>query len=151
MLVRFWPTGCCRSMKCLFEGVLSATNHLESFNDVLKHIHLHRWQCSGRHVRLDILTTLSRFCHQFFSHVHHNNRRTYVSEPDYTLCAEALLLARQNQAAPDLTLTPMIYLLPGEAGRISIVERLRPRRSLRLFCHIHQFVAKTKTQDEIRH
>jgi hypothetical protein len=40
---------------CSFEGVLPTTNHLESFNGLLKNKHLHRWQRSGRRLRVDML------------------------------------------------------------------------------------------------
>ncbi|KAJ7807916.1 hypothetical protein B0H14DRAFT_2306313, partial [Mycena olivaceomarginata] len=35
--------------------VIPTTNHLESFNGVLKRIHLKRWQNGGRRMRVDIL------------------------------------------------------------------------------------------------
>ncbi|KAJ7163718.1 hypothetical protein C8R46DRAFT_998727 [Mycena filopes] len=37
------------------EGVIPTTNHLESFNRVLKRVHLRRFQNGGRRLRLDIL------------------------------------------------------------------------------------------------
>ncbi|KAJ7033561.1 hypothetical protein C8F04DRAFT_1260815 [Mycena alexandri] len=37
------------------EGVTPTTNHLESFNRVLKRVHLRRWQNGGRRIRVDIL------------------------------------------------------------------------------------------------
>lgn len=42
-------------LKCPFEGVLPTTNHLESFNGLLKNKHLHRWQRSGRRLHVDVL------------------------------------------------------------------------------------------------
>lgn len=42
-------------LKCPFEGVLPTTNHLESFNGILKNKHLKRWQRSGRRLRVDVL------------------------------------------------------------------------------------------------
>lgn len=42
-------------MKRPVNEVLPTTNHLESFNSVLKRKHLRRWQNSGRRLRLDIL------------------------------------------------------------------------------------------------
>lgn len=40
---------------CEVEGVLPTTNHLESFNGVLKRKHLRRWQRGGRRLRVDVL------------------------------------------------------------------------------------------------
>ncbi|KAJ6556909.1 hypothetical protein B0H10DRAFT_1630460, partial [Mycena sp. CBHHK59/15] len=37
------------------DGVIPTTNHLESFNGVLKRIHLRRWQNGGRRLRVDVL------------------------------------------------------------------------------------------------
>jgi hypothetical protein len=37
------------------EGVLPTTNHLESFNGVLKRKHIARWQHAGRRLRFDVL------------------------------------------------------------------------------------------------
>ncbi|KIJ38649.1 hypothetical protein M422DRAFT_258767 [Sphaerobolus stellatus SS14] len=38
-----------------FNGVIPTTNHLESFNGLLKRKHLNRWQRGGRQLRADIL------------------------------------------------------------------------------------------------
>jgi hypothetical protein len=40
---------------CTVEGVLPTTNHLESFNGLLKNKHLRRWQRGGRRLRFDVL------------------------------------------------------------------------------------------------
>ncbi|KAJ7626694.1 hypothetical protein B0H17DRAFT_963315, partial [Mycena rosella] len=40
---------------CEMEGVIPTTNHLESFNGVLKRKHLRRWQNGGRRIRVDVL------------------------------------------------------------------------------------------------
>ncbi|KAK7018770.1 hypothetical protein VNI00_018232 [Paramarasmius palmivorus] len=45
-------------LNCPFDGVLPTTNHLESFNGVLKRKHLRRWQKGGRRLRLDVLLML---------------------------------------------------------------------------------------------
>ncbi|KAJ7920102.1 hypothetical protein B0H13DRAFT_2319738 [Mycena leptocephala] len=41
---------------CEFDGVLPATNHLESFNGLLKRKYFRRWQRGGRDLRVDVLT-----------------------------------------------------------------------------------------------
>ncbi|EIM79023.1 uncharacterized protein STEHIDRAFT_164089 [Stereum hirsutum FP-91666 SS1] len=46
---------------CTFEFVLPTTNHLESFNNLLKNKHLHRWQNNSRPLRLDVLVNLLVF------------------------------------------------------------------------------------------
>lgn len=43
---------------CLFDWVLPTTNHLESFNNLLKNKQLRRWQRNGRRVRLDVLINI---------------------------------------------------------------------------------------------
>lgn len=43
---------------CTFEGVLPTTNHLESFNEVLKNKHLRRWRRNNRPLRLDVLVRI---------------------------------------------------------------------------------------------
>ncbi|KAJ7020574.1 hypothetical protein C8F04DRAFT_1274879 [Mycena alexandri] len=40
---------------CEMDGIIPTTNHLESFNGVLKRKHLRRWQNGGRRIRVDIL------------------------------------------------------------------------------------------------
>jgi hypothetical protein len=40
---------------CEMQGVIPTTNHLESFNGVLKRKHLRRWQNGGRRIRVDVL------------------------------------------------------------------------------------------------
>ncbi|KAJ7936975.1 hypothetical protein B0H13DRAFT_2431003 [Mycena leptocephala] len=40
---------------CEMDGVIPTTNHLESFNGVLKRKHLRRWQNGGRRIRVDVL------------------------------------------------------------------------------------------------
>lgn len=40
------------------EGVIPTTNHLESSNSILKMKHIHRWQRSGRRLRLDLFVYL---------------------------------------------------------------------------------------------
>ncbi|KAJ7884021.1 hypothetical protein B0H13DRAFT_2343878 [Mycena leptocephala] len=42
-------------LECEMEGVIPTTNHLESFNGVLKRKHLRRWQHGGRRIRVDVL------------------------------------------------------------------------------------------------
>nr|VWO97430.1 Linoleate diol synthase [Ganoderma boninense] len=42
-------------LRCEVDGVLPTTNHLESFNGVLKRKHLRRWQRGGRRLRVDVL------------------------------------------------------------------------------------------------
>jgi hypothetical protein len=43
---------------CPIEGVLPTTNHLESFNGLLKNKHLRCWQRGGRRLRVDVLVKL---------------------------------------------------------------------------------------------
>jgi hypothetical protein len=44
-----------RVLGCAFDGVLPTTNHLESFNGLLKRKYLKRFQRGGRRLRLDVL------------------------------------------------------------------------------------------------
>ncbi|KAF7790755.1 hypothetical protein EIP86_001712 [Pleurotus ostreatoroseus] len=45
-------------MGCAIDGVLPTTNHLESFNGVLKRGHLRRWQHGQKRLRLDVLVNI---------------------------------------------------------------------------------------------
>ncbi|KAI1781826.1 hypothetical protein LXA43DRAFT_977888 [Ganoderma leucocontextum] len=47
-----------KRLRCEVEGVLPTTNHLESFNGVLKRKHLRRFQRGGRRLRIDVLLHL---------------------------------------------------------------------------------------------
>lgn len=49
-------------MKRPINDVVPTTNHLESFNGVLKRKHLRRWQNNGRRLRLDILVQVLVLC-----------------------------------------------------------------------------------------
>ena len=42
-------------MSCSIENIVTTTNHLESFNNVLKGKHLQRWKHGGRRLRVDVL------------------------------------------------------------------------------------------------
>lgn len=42
-------------MQCPIEQIVTTTNHLESFNNVLKGKHLQRWKHGGRRLRVDVL------------------------------------------------------------------------------------------------
>ncbi|KIJ29355.1 hypothetical protein M422DRAFT_269311 [Sphaerobolus stellatus SS14] len=61
-LWRSWSDFGCHAaahlLSCQFEGVLPTTNHLESFNRLLKRKHLARWQRGGRRLRADMLLHL---------------------------------------------------------------------------------------------
>lgn len=61
----FWPSWsdfgrrvAAQVMKCSVEGVLPTTNHLESFNGLLKRKHLKRFQRNGRRLRVDVLVKM---------------------------------------------------------------------------------------------
>ncbi|KAJ7880819.1 hypothetical protein B0H13DRAFT_2541220, partial [Mycena leptocephala] len=43
---------------CEMDGVIPTTNHLESFNGVLKRKHLRCWQNGGRRIRVDVLNQI---------------------------------------------------------------------------------------------
>ena len=45
-------------LNCTLDGVLPTTNHLESFNGVLKRKHLCCWQRGGQHLQVDVLLRL---------------------------------------------------------------------------------------------
>lgn len=44
-----------KRMNCPIENIVTTTNHLESFNNVLKGKHLQRWKHGGRRLRVDVL------------------------------------------------------------------------------------------------
>ncbi|KAF8573081.1 hypothetical protein K439DRAFT_1625318 [Ramaria rubella] len=65
MPVSLWGSwsqkGCLEAFWCLkisVEGVIPMTNHLEAFNGILKRKHIGQWQCTGKHLHLDVLIHL---------------------------------------------------------------------------------------------
>jgi hypothetical protein len=53
--------GCKQASRILnisVEGVLPTTNHLEAFNGLLKWKHIHRWQCAGKRLCVDMFVFL---------------------------------------------------------------------------------------------
>jgi hypothetical protein len=103
-------------LKCPFEGVLPTTNHLESFNGLLKRKHLRRWQHGGRRLRLDVLLKLlvtkvlpaifeQRKMEQF------ENQR-WEAQMRNLPGGEALLSQRNTRKA---IIVPVAYLVPDDA------------------------------------
>ncbi|KAJ7209835.1 hypothetical protein C8J57DRAFT_1608521, partial [Mycena rebaudengoi] len=88
-------------MGCDVAGVLPTTNHLESFNGVLKRSHLRRWQKGGRRLRIDVLI------HALIMHILPSifeERRMYSEQNSRRLAhirllpgGEALLHGQRNQ------------------------------------------------------
>ncbi|EPQ52484.1 hypothetical protein GLOTRDRAFT_95391 [Gloeophyllum trabeum ATCC 11539] len=116
-----------RIMKCPFEGVLPTTNHLESFNCVLKRKHLRRWQRGGRRLREDML--LKILVTKVLPSIFH--QRAFEEQDD--ACRESLirrlpggdkLLARRDDAGSrnQLVLPPVAYHVPDEQRDLAAQE-----------------------------
>ncbi|EKM56355.1 uncharacterized protein PHACADRAFT_27236 [Phanerochaete carnosa HHB-10118-sp] len=100
------------------DGVIPTTNHLESFNNVLKNRFLHRHQKGGRRLRIDVLVNILVF-HVLPSVF--RQRRLDAQEAARREAimrtlpgGQALIQARQfaSSAAP---LEPLAYYVPDEA------------------------------------
>ena len=87
-----------RVLKCPIEGVLPTTNHLESFNGLLKRKHLKRWQRGGKRLRIDVLLRLL-----------------------ITKVLPSIFEQRAMQRAEDLRWAAMVRQLPG--GDALLLER----------------------------
>ena len=61
------------------KGVIPTTNHLESFNRLLKQKHIHHWQHAGKHLQLDLFVFLliTQILPNIFHH--HSAEREYYS------------------------------------------------------------------------
>ncbi|KAJ7787555.1 hypothetical protein B0H14DRAFT_279459 [Mycena olivaceomarginata] len=70
------------------DGVIPTTNHLESFNGILKRKHLRRWQNGGRRIRVDVLIQIliTHILPSIFQ-----ERRLY-QEQEQRIAAQVLLL-----------------------------------------------------------
>jgi hypothetical protein len=61
-LFKSWSDYCRRTaaqvLKCPIKGVMPMTNHIESFNGLLKWKHLKRWQHGGKRLQINVLLQL---------------------------------------------------------------------------------------------
>ena len=102
-------------LNCPLEGVLPTTNHLESFNGVLKRKHLRRWQRGGRRLRIDVLVKLpiTKIFPSIFEQrlAEQNDTSIWESHMGSIPGGEALL--KQKHSALSASINPTIaYLCP---------------------------------------
>ncbi|KAJ7237959.1 hypothetical protein C8J57DRAFT_1246702 [Mycena rebaudengoi] len=102
---------------CHMDGVIPTTNHLESFNGILKRKHLRRWQNGGRRLRVDVLIQILiiHILPSIFQ-----ERRLYL-EQDLRIAAQVRQLPGgqsllQNRAAgkQNTTVPKVAYLIPDQ-------------------------------------
>ncbi|KAJ7218162.1 hypothetical protein C8J57DRAFT_1537513 [Mycena rebaudengoi] len=100
---------------CGLDGVIPTTNHLESFNGVLKCSHLRRWQNGGRRLRIDVLIhalvmyILPSIFEERRMYIEQNNRRATQIR---LLPGGAALLGQQNQKILPSAIPKIAYLVP---------------------------------------
>lgn len=105
-------------LRCDIEGVLTTTNHLESFNGILKRKHLRRWQRGNRRLRVDILVKLlvTKILPAIFE-----QRSLELQEDDrwrrllLTLPGGATLVGELSSTTGQAKLPPVAYLVPNES------------------------------------
>jgi len=105
-------------LNCPLEGVLPTTNHLESFNGVLKRKHLRRWQRGGRRLRIDVLVKLliTKIFPSIFEQrlAERNDTSIWESQMGSIPGGEALL--KQKHSTLSAPINPTIaYLCPDES------------------------------------
>ena len=97
------------------DNVLPTTNHLESFNRVLKHIHLKRYKNGGRRLRIDILihSLITDILPSiFFERRLQLEETTRMNALILLLPGGAALLGSNVAAAPVPTIPRVAYLVP---------------------------------------
>ena len=114
-------------LNCPLEGVLPTTNHLESFNGILKRKHLRRWQRGGRRLRVDVLLKLliTKIFPSIFEQrlAEQNDKSIWESQMGAIPGGEALL--QQKLATRAGPITPTIaYLCPDESRDAAAVQLL---------------------------
>ena len=125
-LVWLWASNCCRN--CPLDGVLPTTNHLESFNGVLKQKNLHHWQRGGQHLHIDVLVKLliTKILPSFFQQrsVEQNDVSIWEAQMHSLPGGESLLkkTLATNSGSAVLTIT---YQVPDESWGIVAAEILQ--------------------------
>ena len=100
-------------LNCTFEGVLLTTNHLESFNGLLKHKYLRGWQNGGRQLRLDVLLMLlvTRVLPSIFHQQQHMEKQDQKHWDDIiTMLPGGQALLDQCTSSKTVTFVPLFYL-----------------------------------------
>ena len=104
-------------LNCPFEGVLPTTNHLESFNGLLKRKYLRRWQHGGRRLRLDVLLKLlvTKVLPSIFQHraITKQDAQHWEAQIRKMPGGDALL-AHHDKPISIYTIAPMAYIVPDE-------------------------------------
>ncbi|KAJ7087041.1 hypothetical protein C8R43DRAFT_908981 [Mycena crocata] len=113
---------------CDFEGVLPTTNHLESFNGLLKRKYLRRWQRGGRRLRLDVLIQIIvvQVLPAVFA-----QRCMQAAEPDrisewiLALPGGQHLLEQRRSGQALSVLTPVAYFVPDASRDAAALQLLQ--------------------------
>jgi len=114
-------------LNCPLDGVLPTTNHLESFNGVLKRKHLHRWQCRGRRLRVDVLLRLlaTKILPTIFEQRAAERNDTRIWEAQMRTIPGGASLLKDMLASGSAPAVPTIaYLVPDESRDQAAAEIL---------------------------
>ncbi|CAK5263752.1 unnamed protein product [Mycena citricolor] len=119
---------------CGIEGVIPTTNHLESFNGVLKKTHLKHWQNGGRRLRIDVLLN-ALVC--FILPSIFEERRLYLEQSSRLSAMIALLPGgadllnkKQMSSVEVVSERPKVAYLNPDSGRDSRASRLLEARQI---------------------
>ena len=117
-------------LKCPFEGVLPTTNHLESFNGVLKRKHLAQWQNGGHRVRLDLLVMLlvTRILPSIFLQRKLQQQEDLRFEAQLRKLRGGQKLAEAQKGVNTEVFAPMAYFLPDERRDSDSLRMLNEQR-----------------------
>ncbi|EJD45844.1 hypothetical protein AURDEDRAFT_165300 [Auricularia subglabra TFB-10046 SS5] len=116
------------TLGCTIAAVAPTSNHLESFNRVLKQTHLRRWQNGGRRLRLDVLMMLliTRILPSIYE------QRRFIAEQQAALDVQiarlpggrAVLDGRLRTAAKDVPAQPVAWYNESAARDAAAVDLL---------------------------
>lgn len=117
-----------RILQCPLDGVLRTTNHLESFNGVLKRKYLRGWQNGNRRLRLDILVRI--LIMQVLPSIF---RQRALEKREFERMGKRLIsvaggdkLLRQSNTRPSAR--PLLYLVPDEARDADAAKLLKKKQ-----------------------
>ncbi|KAJ7209277.1 hypothetical protein GGX14DRAFT_632566 [Mycena pura] len=117
---------------CSIDGVIPTTNHLESFNGVLKRVHLRRVQNGGRKLRVDVLlhALVMYILPSIFEERRlYNEQATRVASFIKLLPGGAALLQERDHALPAAACPKIAYLVP-DADRDKRAQELVTHRQI---------------------
>ncbi|KAF7790324.1 hypothetical protein EIP86_001278 [Pleurotus ostreatoroseus] len=118
-------------MGCAIDGVLPTTNHLESFNGVLKRGHLRRWQRGQKRLRLDVLVNI--LVTQIIPSIFEQRALEAVEELRWEQMVSKLpggkeLVESIHSSKTSVSPLPVAYLVPDESRDNAAQDLLKNRQ-----------------------